>query len=50
MEVTQDQFQQHEEIRGHDADTQEPIVLHLFVKAMEEIQKSVAGIQAYVEI
>ena len=50
MEVTQDQFQQHEEMGGQDADTQEPIVLHLLVKATAEIQVAVDETQADVEI
>ena len=50
MEVTQEKFQQHEEIRGQDVDTQEPVVLHLSVKAMDEIQKYVAGTHEDVEI
>ena len=37
MEANQEQFQQHEEMGGQDADTQEPVVLHLPVKATAEI-------------
>ena len=42
MEVTQEKFQHHEEMGGQDADTQEPVVLHLPVKATAEIQIAIA--------
>ena len=50
MEVTQEQFQQNEEMGGQDVDTQEPVVMHPPVKATTEIQVVVAETQAYVEI
>ena len=50
MEVTQEQFLQHEEMGGQDADTQEPVVLHPPVKATDEIQVAVAETRADVEI
>ena len=50
MEANQEQFQQHEEMGGQDADTQQPVVLQPPVKSMAEIQVVVAGTQADVEI
>ena len=48
MEVTQEKFQQHEEMGGQYADTQEPLVLHLLVEATTKIQVVVA--ETHVEI
>ena len=50
MEVTQEQFQQHEEMGGQDNDTKDPVFLHLPVKSRAEIQVVVAGTQADMEI
>ena len=38
MELTQEQPQQHEEIEGHGSDTQEPVALHLPIKAVADNQ------------
>ena len=38
MEVTQEQPQHHEEIEGQGSDTQEPVALHLLIKATADNQ------------
>ena len=46
MEVTQEKFQQHEEMGGQNADTQEPVFLQPPVKATAEIQVVVSETRA----
>ena len=41
MDVTQEQPQQHEEIEGQGSDTQEPVSLHVPIKAVAENQADV---------
>ena len=41
MEVTQEKTQQHEEIEGQGSNTQEPVALHLLIKAASENQVNV---------